>query len=269
MLKISLRTVITASDHKKDGKTGFVMSDDKKTVERSDRVSWPYTVSIIDDMSTENPHWNIVLTKDISASGILFHFTHYLELGSPLRFRIALPACEPLECGGMVVRNLRKTLFGPFGSTEPAVCAVAAVFKNLSEDERALLSGFLAKYDAEVLHRTGPKTSRTKRLDYSFPFWIKRVGQDDWDPVPMRNISESGVLFACSELLEIGTEISFRMMFPFVESAVICRGSIVRIEDQTRPDSDVKIFNIGVHFSDLEEAVRRKLHDYAEQFGRG
>ena len=244
------------------------MSDEKKTFERAERVSWPYTVSIAQDVSTDDPSWDIVLTKDISASGILFHFDHFLELGSPLRFRIALPACAPVECEGTVVRNVRKTLFGPFGGSEPIVCAVAAVFTNISADDRALLSEFLAKYDAEVLQHTGPKTIRPMRLDCAFPFWIKREGQTDWDPVPMRNISASGVLFTCSDLLEIGAEISFRMMFPFVESAVECRGNIVRIEDKSNPGSDVKTFNIGVQFSDLDEAVTRKLHDYAERFGR-
>lgn len=233
---------------------------------RAPRIERPFTVRICEKLSAEEPRWNIVTTKNISVSGVLFNYDRFLKPGSRLNFRISLPGCDPVECEGEVVRNVEST-FGRFTNSEPGVCAVAAVF-NLSKHDRKVMEEALAQSNVGVSQEAGTKRTRSKRIDRSFPFWMQREGQTDWDPVPMRNISESGVLITSQESLEVGAEISLRMMFPFTDSPVTCRGRVVRVDDKTLPGSKINFIDIGVEFFGLDETVKQKLNEYAEKTGR-
>lgn len=251
------------------------MSKEHDRIERAPRVCRPFTVRINEDLSAEHPRWEIVVAKDISASGILFNYNRYLPPGSRVDFRIALPACKPIECEGEVVRNVRGR-FLDVGCSEPPVCFVAAIFQGLSEDDRTVMMEFLVQYDGEASgHKlveedpetTGSRTPREKRMERAFPFWIQRSEPAGWEPVPMRNISASGVLITCQEPLEIGAEISFRMVLPFLGAPVLCRGRVVRMDDKTCPGATLKFFDIGLEFSGLDEAVKQGLREHANNIG--
>jgi hypothetical protein len=235
-------------------------------------VERPFTVRISEHLSSGEVRWDIVTAKNLSASGILFNYDRYLEPGSRLRFRIALPVCEPVECEGEVIRNIMGKSPG-YGRSEQVVCAVAASFKNISANDRQMMEEFLTRCDAAASEQKPampdrPNQARERRIDRSFPFWMQQEGQPNWEPVPMRNISASGLMINYPEPIEIGTELSFRLMLPFLQSPILCAGRVVRVLDKTHPNATVKFFNIGVEFSELDDTVRQQLREFAEKNGR-
>lgn len=234
--------------------------------ERDPRIEKPFVVRVSEKFSSEQERWDIVTAKNLSASGILFNYRRQLEPGTRLCFRISLPLVDPVECEGEVVRNVEAE-WRDAGAVAPPVCAVAAVFHNLSNDDRRILAGFLNQCDPDAPSCIDSKMNRAKRIERSFPFWIQGEEKDSWIPVTMRNISASGVLFACYEPPEAGREKMFRLMLPFLDSPVIGQGHIVRVEDINRPGVEKKIYNVGVEFSKLDDGVQEKLSDYGEEHG--
>lgn len=247
------------------------MSKDQKIEERDPRVSRPFSVRINADISAENPRWDIVMAKDISASGILFHYDRYLEPGSRVQFIISLPFCGPVKCEGEVVRNVMGTSRG-FFSAEHAVCAVAAVFRDIAEEHTQAMREFFGKEQvtSDVSKRSSPALtpeegfpSRAKRIERQYITRIQREGHAEWELVPVQNISSSGIKFSYTDPLDVGAELSFQITLPFLLSPLLCAGKIVRVVDQTRPGALVKVFGVGVIFSCLDEEVRQQLDDYA------
>jgi len=92
--------------------------------------------------SAENSHWDIVTTKNISASGILLNYYHYLEPGTRVKFKISIPVYGVVDCVGEVVRNVMGTSSSSENST-PKVHGVAAVFRDVDEcDQKAMREFF-------------------------------------------------------------------------------------------------------------------------------
>ncbi len=233
-------------------------------------------VRINEEVSAQNPSWNIVMAQNISASGILFNFDHYLEPGTQLQFKITLPSGTGLECDGQVVRNVMGASRG-YGSSEQAVCAVAAVFRNIAKEDQQTIrevinQNLVSMGPAEQsislpAQRLGAK-KRAKRIDRSYVTRIQRGHNGEWELVTVCNISESGILFNYGQALEIGRELSFSMILPFSASPVVCRGKVVRVKDESRSGSSIKPYTIGVAFSGLDATTRTGLRRYGEQIGR-
>lgn len=251
------------------------MSKNPEIKERDPRVSRPFSVRINDDISAKKPRWDIVMAKDISASGILFHYDHYLEPGTRVQFIIALPFCGQVKCEGEVIRNVMGTSRG-FCRTEPAVCAIAAVFRDIAEEHTQAMREFFGREQA-ALEASNPSSPfpepeggfppRAKRIERQYITRIQQEGHEKWELVPVQNISSSGIKLNYSDPLEIGAELSFQITLPFLLFPVSCHGKIVRVEDQTRPGALVKVFGIGVIFSSLDETLCQQLDDYADQVG--
>ena len=202
------------------------MSEDHKITERASRVPRALTVRINEDVSAEKLCWDIVMAQNISASGILFNYDHYLEPGTRLRFKITLPACGNVECEGEVVRNVMGTSCS-FGGSTQVVCGIAAVFRNIDEqDQQAMLEFFEQRPDAgrmpqnadSSLEGMGDQPKRERRIARPFLTQVRKSGQTDWIAVPVQNISASGILFNYPGLLEVGEGIALRIKFPFLAS---------------------------------------------------
>lgn len=252
------------------------MDEDQKITEREPRIHRTFTVRINEDMSAEKPRWDIVMTQNISASGILFNYDHYLEPGSLIRFKIALPFCGSVDCVGEVVRNVMGTSRG-FGNSSPAVCGIAAVFRDIAEQDRQAMREFFGNCHNEAAQTDEVDSSskdevdkkpRAKRIDRQFMIRIQRKAGSQWELVPVQNISSSGIFFTYSEATDADSELSLQITLPFLESVVVCHGTVVRMEDKTRAGALTSVYGIGVAFSDLDETVRRQFDEYAEQFGR-
>lgn len=252
------------------------MSQQSDFKNRATRVARSFVVRINANPSAAKPRWDIVTAKDISASGILFNYGQYLEPGSRVQFRISLPICGSVDCEGEVVRNVLGTSRGLVNSG-PTVCAVAAVFRNISEKDQKAMHEFFGQIDAETGGDAGTRplakdrndhVPRAKRIDHQFMTRIQKPAGDKWEIVPVHNISSSGIFFNYPEALTADSELSLRITLPFVESPVECRGTVVRVEKRSRPGATVPVYGIGAVFSGLDETARRQVDEYAGKFGR-
>lgn len=252
------------------------MSEEQVLSKRDQRVSRKFSVRVSESISDENPRWDIVTTQNISASGILFSYNHYVEMGARLRLKIALPICGAVECVGEVVRNVMGKPCG-FGRSEPVVCAVAVVFCDISEENQRMLREFVQMcYVADGLEEDEnvPKkdvkdyTPRERRIDRSFHTRARKPQQAEWVVVVVQNISASGVLFTYGELLEVGSGLALRISLPFLTEPVVCWGQITRVEDKTPRGATVSIYDMAVKFSVIDESVRQKLREYGNEYGR-
>lgn len=244
---------------------------------REPRVSRAFMVRINEDVAVQNPSWNIVMAQNISASGILFNFDHYLAPGARVQFKIALPVGADVECDGQVVRNVMGSSQGR-GSPQQAVSAVAAVFRNITKEDRLTIREFIqqnlpasgAVKRRPVFSSMSPsgKKPRARRIDRAYVARIRKEKSGEWEMVALRNISETGILFNYGRVLEIGRELSFSIVLPFSAIPAECGGKIVRVKDETRPGALVKTYTVGVSFSGLDETSRKGLRQYGEQIGR-
>jgi hypothetical protein len=252
------------------------MSQQPDFRDRATRVARPFVVRINADPSAAKPRWDIVTAKDISASGILFNYGQYLEPGSRVQFRISLPICGSVDCEGEVIRNVMGTSRG-LANSGPAVCAVAAAFRNISESDRQALEDFLEKdgvsaagqvQATEKTETAPPKIPRAKRLDRSFPTWIRKKGQTIWEPVAMKNISSSGILVCYPEPLEIGAGMGLRILLPFSKQPAMLWGTVARADRKGGAGSTLNIFDIGIRFTVIDQVLQQQLSEFAEQAGR-
>ena len=248
------------------------MSEDFPVNERAPRVFRSFAVRISEDVLAEEVHWDMVTAKNLSASGILFNYDRYIEPGTRIRFKISLPVCDAVECEGEVVRNVMGPPRGVFASSDPEVCAIAAVFQDISEHDQQVMGEFLKACDEVEANRfpadDEPQKPRKKRIDRAFISWIQRIGQTDWVSVSMKNLSVSGALIGHSEPLDIEEEVALRIRLPFLESPVVCRGHVVRVDKITAPGALMKNFYIGIKFSSFDEAAQQQFDEYAEKHGR-
>lgn len=251
------------------------MKEDGNRRKREPRVARPLTVRVTENPSADKPRWDIVMARDISASGILFNYDHYLEPGTRIYLKVSMPSGEHVECESEVVRNVRGSARG-VESTEVAVCAVAATFRNICEDGRQLILNYFRKcYTSAAIEEpasprefNGETILRAKRIDRQYITRIQRQGSETWELVPVKNISATGILINYCEALEVGMTLSFQITLPFLSAPTVCRGEIVRVVNNTNPGALIKVFGIGVKFSDLDETIQQRLNDYAGQIGR-
>jgi len=243
---------------------------------REPRVSRAFMVRINADVSAKNPSWNIVMAQNVSASGILFNFDHYLAPRTRIQFKLALPSGMDVECDGQVVRNVTGSSRN-LGGSQQAVSAVAAVFRNMNKKDQQAIREFIA----ECLAASGPvtkqsarspvqrseKKQRARRIDRAYVTRIQKEHNGAWEQVSVRNISESGILFNYGQVFQTGRELSFSITFPFSATPVTCRGKVVRAKDESR-GAAIKTYTIGVTFSGLPEAARIGLRAAGEQIGR-
>lgn len=247
------------------------MSLNSKFNNRAPRIARPFTVRICEDISAPQARWDIVMAKDLSASGILFNYDRYLDPGIRVRFRIALPVCEPVECEGEVVRNVMGMSRG-YGSSTPAVCAVAAEFRDLSERDQEIMTDVLSQYNAEepeadeqevAENDTGEE--QAKRIERSFPTWIRKAGQSSWEAVPMQSISSTELVIRYTETLELEQGMGLRILLPFSKEHAMLWGTIVRVGRKDGPESPSNIFYISIRFTVIDPALQQQLDKYAER----
>lgn len=113
--------------------------------ERDSRVERAFMVQVNQDPSVEPPRWDIVTAQNISASGVLFNFNRYIEPGTRIGLRVALPLNHTLECEGEVIRNVTADGLEA-GSDNDCVSAVAADFAGMSEEEHEEVRVFFEEH---------------------------------------------------------------------------------------------------------------------------
>jgi hypothetical protein len=243
--------------------------------EREQRISRTFTVRINADVTAPEPRWDIVTAKDLSASGVLFNYNRYIEPGTQINFKISLPFNTGIECVGEVVRNMTGTPLWS-GRAAEAVCGVAVVFSELAEEDQIAMREFLENCHVEAervreeagVNPSEGKPPRAKRVDRSYYTRIRENEDQDWELVKVQNISESGISFRYDRLLDVDSELLFSIALPLLLDLVDCRGTVVRVEDQTPDDAEVKSYGIGVCFSGMDESVAKALREHSEKHGR-
>jgi len=244
---------------------------------RGSRIRRPFTVRINEDASAQTPTWDIVMAQNISESGILLNFDHYLAPGSWVQFKIKLSSGADVECDGEVVRNVMGSSPG-CGIPELPVCGIAAVFRNIAPEDEALLHELIeqclaeegpAQESEDSLADRPDETLRAKRIDRSYFTRILTDAGGEWEIVSVRDISESGILFNYGGVLKVGSELSLSIRIPFSSTPAMCKGEVVRISDETRPTATMKRYAVGVSFSEMDEENRTGLREQGDRFGHG
>ena len=248
------------------------MNEDLPINKRAPRVFRSFAVRISEDVSAGEVHWDMVTAKNLSASGILFNYDRYIEPGTRIRFKISLPVCDAVECEGEIVRNVMGPPRGVFAGSDPEVCAIAAVFKDISEHDQLVMGEFLKACEevepSSFPEDDAPKKPREKRIDRAFIAWIQKADQTEWTSVSMKNLSVSGALIGYSEPLDVEEEIALRIRLPFLEFPVVCRGRVVRVDKITAPGALMHSFYIGIKFFSFDEDAQQKFGEYAKKHGR-
>ena len=247
------------------------MSEQPQFIDRALRVARPFTVRICRDLSAEHARWDIVTAKDLSASGVLFNYDTYLEPGTRVEFRIALPVCEPVECEGEVVRNMTGQARG-YGNATPAVCAIAAEFRDLSEQDQQIMTDFLSQYEEEKPEAEEQQAAendtdqeQVKRIERSFPTWIRKAGQSNWEPVRMQSVSSTELVIRHTEALELEQGMGLRILLPFSKEHAMLWGTIAQVGRKDDPESPSNIFYISIRFTVIDPALQQQLDEYAER----
>ena len=115
---------------------------------------------------------------------------------------------------------------------------------------------------------------RYKRITKTFMSWLK-FAQDKrkkkvpsyplgWDMVTTCDLGAGGMLFNYDKLVEIGTKVRLRIVFPFKDEPIDCVGKVVRNEkvDSYKYSS---IYRIAAQFERISESNKGLIDKAANQ----
>ena len=103
------------------------------------RIEKPYTVRFRPLSSVGAQTWDMILIKNISAGGLLFHYEHEIKKDTLLNFKISFAYGMPvIECVGRV---LRSNAVG-----KPPVFATAVNFIEISRSQAELIDEHAEKF---------------------------------------------------------------------------------------------------------------------------
>lgn len=91
-------------------------------------------------------------------------------------------------------------------------------------------------------------------------------GEREWREGVMENISISGVLLRTTQPLEADTILEMRFLLPVelegeCAAEVICRGSVIRSEEDTDPDGNIKVAARIIHSRFLRQLGRLETRE--------
>ncbi len=111
--------------------------------------------------------------------------------------------------------------------------------------------------------KTGKEKRLHPRLTHNLPMRIAVNGYDF--TTTSQNISAAGAYCHVNKYVPPFTKIAVKMSLPLPaehkESTVECKGVIVRSEDEANGG-----FNIAIFFNEINEAQRKKISHYIDQF---
>ena len=108
-----------------------------------------------------------------------------------------------------------------------------------------------------------------RRIERSFMSWFRTisfvfVGRcfSKWDIVTVRNLSAGGMLFSYNDGITTGTQVNFRILFPFSAHAIKCIGRVIR---NKRPNKRLhsKIFLIAAEFEKINQKDKELIRSVA------
>jgi len=117
------------------------------------RIAKPFMTKfriLKDEPSQEDSaSWDMVVVKNLGAGGILFNYDKKMDMGSLLDLKINFPASEqPIKCTGKVIR-IEDT-------PHPSVVRIAAVFTEISEEEKAMINNLAEGFYSNRPGRIAP-----------------------------------------------------------------------------------------------------------------
>ncbi len=88
------------------------------------RIKQQFTTRIRVSNLDEMLGWNLVVSRNLSAGGILFNFDREIPMDTPVELKIQFPLLrDPIFCKGKVVRVQRSEL--------PSIYSIAALFTHI------------------------------------------------------------------------------------------------------------------------------------------
>ncbi len=95
--------------------------------------------------SIDSSNWNLVTTRNLSSSGILFNYNQKIPMGTILEFSMTLPFADNVHCLGKV-RRIEKEQPAKTGIQKIPVYGIAANFMNLDRFIKESLESFAKKF---------------------------------------------------------------------------------------------------------------------------
>ncbi len=112
---------------------------------------------------------------------------------------------------------------------------------------------------------------RCKRINKNFMSWFRTIKvilakryPSKWDMVTARDLSANGMLFNYNNNIDVGTDIHFRIIFPFAAHVIRCIGKVVR-KNKPRKYSNLKIFHIAAEFEKIKKKDRDLINAVADE----
>ena len=112
---------------------------------------------------------------------------------------------------------------------------------------------------------------RHKRIERSFMSWFRTVSFvligrcfSKWDMVTVRNLSASGMLFCYDDTITKGTQVNFKIIFPFSAHVIRCIGRIIR-NNKPQEDSYPKISFIAAEFEKIKKEDKHLINEIANK----
>ncbi len=125
------------------------METDLANKKRARRIQRKFITKIRIYQGTSKPddssNWNLVTTRDLSSSGILFNYNQKIPMGTILEFSMTLPFAENVHCLGKV-RRIEKEQPAKAGLQKIPVYGIGVHFINLDRFIKESLESFAKKF---------------------------------------------------------------------------------------------------------------------------
>jgi len=86
------------------------------------------------------------------------------------------------------------------------------------------------------------------------------MATQDWDAVPVVNLSAGGIFFYSKTDLEVGTILDFKIDFSLVHPSIICVGKVIRAKRHL----DASKIGYSIEFTEIDEQFRKRINKTLE-----
>ncbi len=110
-----------------------------------------------------------------------------------------------------------------------------------------------------------------KRIKRSFLTWLRLIKVvleqrhlSKWNMVTTHDLSAGGMLFNYDDNIKAGTQVNFRIIFPFSEHAIRCIGKIIRSKNPSE-DPSSNIFLVAAEFEKIKQKDKELIKRIADR----
>lgn len=110
-----------------------------------------------------------------------------------------------------------------------------------------------------------------KRIKRSFLSWFRTIKivlakrrPSKWDIVSARDLSAGGMLFNYNNRIKMGTQVNFRIIFPFSAHIIRCIGRVIR-NKRPRENSYSKLFLVATEFEKIKQKDKELINRVADE----